>query len=347
MKTSLKSIMLGFTLLLAGCGGAAVKEPGTSTGGYLDSAYVSQDYRMAMDSIRLGSGVSTAELKQLQGYMREFRDSIQGHPTYRELLARAKGLEKMREGGVEMRVSGMSLHHVQKQVEVRLVLTFMNTLSMPLGGLRGEVHWLDEQGKKVATSPSFSVQGPIAAGDSISGLRLEYALYKPTGNELNDPRNQAARETLEAVEAIAKLKNLGLFRFKLLDIQLVSGLSPGQYWLRTEEERRLLDHQPLDAKAKPLPLLQWVEAHEDWITKLHSHSSEYGLMISPVITPRVEAGHGKNLVLDRTAKVFAFFHEQKRIPKSNINRSIAGKRLVLASYIDYWNWPMEIRIYKQ
>lgn len=333
-------------VLAAACTEKA-EEKAVALGDYLDSAYVSKGYRAAMDSIHESSGISDADFKQLQGYMREFRDSIHGHPTYRDLLDRAKGLHEMRAGGVVASVKSMSLHHVQKLIEVRLVMTFTNQMSMPLAGFRGEISWLDSTGKNVAAAPGFSVIGPILPGDSIDDLRLEYAIYKPTGNELNDPRNQAARDTLEAIEKIAKRKDLKAFGFKVLDVRLGNGLTPGQYWLHNKEERAELDKNPLVEAPKKMPLLKWVDVQEPLITQLESHSSEYSLMISPVITERVEAGNGPRLIQDRTQKVFDFFNGQKRIPRSNINKGTAGKKLVLAEYIDYWNWPMEVRIYRQ
>jgi hypothetical protein len=333
--------------LLSSCGGEPEQTPQAELGGYLDSTYVSKGYRAAMDSIHSGSGISDGDFKLLQSYMREFRDSIQNHPTYRELLDRAKGLDAMRDGGVGMKVKSMSLHHVQKLSEIRLVLAFANETNKPLAGFRGAITWLDSAGKAVSVTPSFSVVGPILPGDSVTDLRLEYVLYKPTGNELNDPRRQASRDTLEAVEAIAKRKNLQAFKFKLHDIRLGNGLTPGQYWMKSKEERDKLDAESNKPMPKPMQLFDWADAHKDWIAKLAAHNSEFGLLISPVITERGEMGNGKNLVLDRIQKVQAFFNIQKHVYNSNMNQSIAGKKLVLAEYVDYWNWPMEIRIYQQ
>ncbi len=346
MKASFKWTLLLTLLVLAACA-EKVEEKTVAMGGYLDSAYVSKGYRAAMDSIHVSSGISDGDFKQLQSYMREFRDSLQGHPTYRELLDRALGLQEMRKGGVGMKMKSMSLHHVQKLIEVRLVMSFTNELTMPLSGFRGEVSWLDSTDKKVSAAPSFSVIGPILPGDSITDLRLEYVIYKPTGNELNDPRNQAARDTLLMIEEIAKRRDMGSFGFRVLDIHLGNGLTPGQYWSLDEAGRASADKRPVPEEVIKTPLLKWVDINEQLVAQLAAHSSDYSLMISPVITTRVEAGNGPKLIADRTQKVFDFFNIQKHVPRSNINQGTAGQKLVETEYVDYWNWPMEIRIYKQ
>lgn len=326
------------------CGEEKAADTGAVLGGYLDSAYHSKGYRVAMDSIREGSGISKEDFKSLQGFMRQFRDSIQGHPTYRDLLERAQGLESMRKGGVDLRLKSMGLHHVQKLVEVRLVMGFTNKADKPLGGFRAEVEWLNAEGKPVAVTPAFSVIGPIAPGDSITGLRMEYVQYKPTGNELNDPRNQARRDTLEAIEEIAKSKNLNAFRLRVLDTHLGNGLTPGQYWMREKAEREKLDAQPA-VKPEMVNLLKWADKHEDLVAQLGNHASDLTLLVSPVITDRVEASHGKNLILDRIQKVKDFFHVQKGVNYSKMVSDVGGKRLVRSDYVDYWNWPMEVRVY--
>ncbi|MFN8393806.1 MAG: hypothetical protein U0176_03940 [Bacteroidia bacterium] len=336
--------LLLMSLCWLSCGEEKAVDSGPTLGGYLDSAYQSKGYRVAMDSIREGSGISKEDFKSLQNFMRQFRDSIQGHPTYRELLERAQGLETMRKGGVEMRVKSMSLHHVQKLVEVRIVMAFKNISDKALGGFRAEVEWLSAEGKPVAVTPSFSVIGPISPKDSLADLRMEYALYKPTGNELNDPRNQARRDTLEAIEEIAKAKNLSAFRLRVLDTHLGNGLTPGQYWMRDKAEREKLDAQPA-VKPEMVNLLKWADIHEDLVAQLSNHASDLTLMVSPVITERVEASHGKNLILDRIQKVKDFFHVQKSVNYSKMVSDVSGKRLVRSDYVDYWNWPMEIRVY--
>jgi hypothetical protein len=346
MKASLYWL-LAISLLLLGACSEKVEEQTQELGGWLDSAYVSKGYRAAMDSIHTSSGISDADFKQLQGYMREFRDSLQGHPTYRDLLERSKGLQEMRKGGVTMKMKSMSLHHVQKLIEVRLVMSFTNATLTPLAGFRGEVSWLDSTGSKVSAAPSFSVIGPLLPGDSIEDLRLEYAIYKPTGNELNDPRNQAARDTLQVIEKIAKKRDLSAFGLKVLDIRLGNGLTPGQYWLLDKEKREKLDKVPTPTEVSRTPLMKWVEVQKPLVTQLESHSSDFALMVSPVITKKVEAGNGPRLIEDRTLKVLDFFNIQKRIPRSNMNRGFAGMKLVLTEYIDYWNWPMEIRVYRR
>jgi hypothetical protein len=180
---NLPVLIIGLMALIAlGCNNSPKTTEETTAGGYLDSAYVSERYRFAMDSIQARSGLPDADVKILQRFMRTYRDSVQGHPTYRELLADAKGLNAMRTDAIGLKVESMNLHTVQKLIEARLVLTFENKLDQGLHGFTANVWWLDEKGKHVMATPEFAVAG------KKSGLRLEYTLYKPTGNELSDPR---------------------------------------------------------------------------------------------------------------------------------------------------------------
>ena len=189
--------------------------------------------------------------------------------------------------------------------------------------------------------------GPIAAGAGTAALRLEYALYKPTGNELNDPRNQGVRDTLEQIEQIVKRKDLHAFKFRLHDLTLANGMRPGRFWLLPLEKRAEHPDLPAVPENKHTPLLKWAEIHADWIEKLGPSNSPYNIMLSPVLTDKVEASHGPMLILDRVKKVEDFFVGQKHVSKANVNDATAGKRLLFEEIIDFWNWPMEIRIYEQ
>lgn len=335
--------LLPVIVLVIGCG-AGEQAATTQGGGYLDSTYVSKTYRAAMDSIHNSSGISEEDFKELQGFMRDYREEIKGTPTYRSLLESAKGIASM-ENGIGLQVESLNLHTVQKNVEVRFVLSFENKLSKAIGKFRANIGWLDAEGKHVATTPSFSVVGPIPAGQSISHLRLEYPMYKATGNELNDPKLQALRDTLEVIEEVYKHKDLKAFTLRIQDLQMANGLNPAKYWMMTESERAQLQDLPAVKTSDRMPLLKWADKNETWIDKLKATNSPYSLLLSPVITERVEVSNGKNLILDRVAKVFAFFNEQKQIPRANINAATKGKTLELEEIIDFWNWPMEIRIY--
>lgn len=346
MKRIVFCSLLALLCLLWSCEGSIKQTDGAAVGGYLDSAYVSKTYRASMDSIQASSGITEGEFKQLQGFMRDYRERIQGHPTYRELLASATGLDAMR-SGIVLKVESFSLHTDQKIVEVRIVLGIENKMDLALGKLRANVAWLDEGGKVVTHTPSFTVEGPIAAGGTVANLRLEYPLYKPTGNELNDPKLQAARDTLELVEQIAKRKDLSAFKLCLHDFQLANGLSPAAYWLMPVEERSKHPDLPAVKPSDRMPLLKWAEKNKATLEKLVVHDSPYNLMLSPVITERVEASHGKNLILDRVGKVHAYFTTNQHIPASNINDGTVGRKVVLEEIIDFWNWPMEIRVYEQ
>ncbi len=338
--------MLLLLALLAACQRGPQEAADTGLGGYLDSTYVSKTYRATMDSIHHSSGISEEDFKALQGFMRDYRDSIQGAPTYRSLLASAQGINEMKDG-LSLKVESMNLHHVQKIVEIRLVLAIQNNLDEAISKAWVDIGWLDGKGKKLCNTPAFAVAGPIAPGASIGKLRLEYTMYKPTGNELNDPRQQAARDTLEMLEDIAKGKDLNGFKLRVHDLQLACGLRPAQFWLMPKEERLKLQDLPAVPENKRPQLLKWVEQNEPLIERLKDHSSALSLAVIPVITERVEASHGKNLLLDRIGKVRDYFIIQKLIPGSNINTAVQGKVLLKEEILDYWNWPMEIRIYEK
>jgi hypothetical protein len=333
------------TCLLAACGGGGEKAASETAGGYLDSAYVSKTYRAAMDSIKNSSGIAEADFKQLQGFMRDYRDSIPGHPTYRSLLESAKGIDEMK-AGIALSVENVSLHHDQKLVELRLVLAFQNKLDMAINKFRGDLAWLDDKGGLVSRTPAFSVVGPIPGGGSLSKLRLEYTLYKPTGNELNDPRNQAKRDTLERIEEVMKRKDLSAFKFRLMDMRLANGLRPSQYWLMPLLDRQKLPEVQIAPPSKWTGLMDWAKKNETLIEQLKPSNSPYSIMLSPVLTDKVEASHGPYLILDRVEKVRAFLTGQKGVSNANVNEATAGKRLVSEELIDFWNWPMELRVYE-
>jgi hypothetical protein len=228
---------------------------------------------------------------------------------------------------------------------VRFVLRFENKLAKAIGKFRANIAWLNEKGESVAKTPSFTVVGPIAAGESIAGLRLEYAMYKATGNELNDPKLQALRDTLEVIEEIYKHKDLKAFRIQVLDLELANGINPAAYWLMPVAEREQLQDKPAVKTSDRTPLLKWADQNEAWIEKLKGYNSPYSLLLSPVLTERVEVSHGKNLILDRVGKVFAFFNGQKQIPRGNIHDATKGRKLEVSEIIDFWDWPIEVRIY--
>lgn len=251
------------------------------------------------------------------------------------------------QSGIGLKVESFSLHTDQKIVEVRIVLGIENKMELALGKLRANIAWLDEGGKIVSHTPSFTVEGPIPAGGALNNLRLEYSIYKATGNELNDPRLQALRDTLEIIEDIAKRKDLTAFKLCLHDFQLANGLSPAAYWLMPVEERSQHPDLPAVKPGDRMPLLKWADKNEATLLKMREHNSAYNLMLSPVITERVEASHGKNLILDRVGKVQTYFTSTQQIPSSNINDGTAGRKLVMEEIIDFWNWPMEIRVYEQ
>lgn len=315
--------------------------------GYLDSAYFSKTYRISMDSLQAQKALEESDLKVLQRFMRDFRDSIYGHPTYSELLANAKTLLEKEKTGLSMTVTEMSVRKVQKMDEIRFVLSFENTLGLDLSRFSGDIIWKGENGEKVCTSPAFTIMGPLKANEKIEGMRLEYAFDKPTGNQLNDPRQSAFRDTLLLMEKIGKTNDLSKFEFRLADVVLSNGLSLKQYYCRSPKDQEVLPEAE-NEKGKVIQMVDWAKKNELWIQKLQRTDAEYKLSIMPILTDKTEFGHGKFFVFDRCEKVKAFFNIQKQIPGSHIRTMMprmAGRAMVLNERVEFWNWPMEIRIF--
>ena len=347
----MKSIRLLTSLLvlmmLAACGAQQESDEKVDRG-YLDSAYVSGTYRKAMDSLQANEALPQKDLKTLQRFMRDHRDSIFGHPTYGEILANAKSYKEMLSSGIGLTVQSMSVRKVQKANEVRFVLGFENLLGQPIQRFSGDVLWKNEEGEPLCKSPAFTIVGPLEQGGKVQDLKLEYAYDRPMGNEMNDPRKAAFRDTLVMMEKLAKLKNLSLFEFRLSDAVLGNGLSLEQYYMRSPKDQQALPQQ--EKPKKVMQVVDWAKKNEQWINWLRRTDAKYKLSVMPVLTEKSEYGHGPFLIFDRCAKVKAFFNVQKIIPGSHLKIMIPrmrGRRLVLNERVEFWNWPMEIRIFER
>jgi hypothetical protein len=280
--------------------------------------------------------------------MRDFRDSVQGHPTYGQLLENAKALKAIKKDGIGMTVKSLNMHKEQKMVEIRFVLSFENKSNLKLDRFSGTLVWKNAQGESIVKSPSFTVVGPFAPGEKSGELRLEYAYSKPTGNEMNDPKNAAFRDTLAMMEANYKLKDLSLFEFQFADAQLPGDWALNSYFFRDAAAQAEI--AKATSSDKTIQILDWSRQNDLWIQRLQQKDAEYKLAVMPVLTDKTEMGHGKFFIIDRCEKVKAFFTDQKRIPGSHIKcmwPRIAGMRMVLNKRMEYWNWPMEIRIFER
>lgn len=347
----MKNIQILFSLLalllLASCGGPQ-EVADNSHRGYLDSAYVSSTYRKAMDSLQVNNGLAQEDLKTLQRFMRDHRDSIYGHPTYGEILANSKALKEMHRSGIKLNVTSLSVRKVQKSNEIRFVLAFENLIGQRIQRFSGDILWKNEKGEPLCKSPSFTVLGPMEQGGKVADLKLEYAYDKPMGNEMNDPRKAAFRDTLVMMEQIAKLEDLSLFEFRLADAVLGNGLSLEQYYMRSVKDQQALPQQEVPKKI--IQVVDWAKQNGKWIEWLRRTDAKYKLSIMPVLTEKSEYGHGPYLIFDRCEKVKAFFNVQKIIPGSHIKTMVTrmgGRRLVLNERVEFWNWPMEIRIFER
>ncbi|MEM7039956.1 MAG: hypothetical protein AAF570_23485 [Bacteroidota bacterium] len=300
-------------------------------------------YRKHLDSISTYELLPKKEVKRLRDYVGKNRKSIPTSWSYRQINEGRKKAIEMMSDAVGMEVQNLWSRTVKKVVEFRYILKFQNKLDLGISRIRGKVVMLDLDGNVINRSPNFVVAKDLAPGDTIGGLRLEYAYYKPTGNELNDPDNDAFRDSLKWMQAVAASDTSTNFRFKLRDVILENGQTIADYWLTAEAER---DAMKPDDK-KPLALLKWAEANKDILKAVKKPLSGYFLEVTPVLTDHVEDSHGKWLLFDRRTKVVKFFTTQKKIAGSKINPRPKFARLIKEVFIDFCNWPLELRIYKQ
>lgn len=342
-------LVLSVLTLIVACGNNKEEASGQEARGWLDSAYFSKTYRQAMDSLQQQEpAIEASDLSSLQSFMRDYRDSIQGHPTYGQLLDNAKSLKTIKKSGIGMTVESMNIRKEQKMVEIRFVLKFENKSNLTLDRFSGSLVWLNANKEPICKSPAFTVMGPFKAGDKSESLKLEYAYSKPTGNEMNDPKNAAFRDTLAMMDASYKLKDLSLFDFQFADAQLPGDWALNSYFFRAPEAQQQIAQA--QSATKPIQILDWSRQNEVWIQRLQSKDAQYKLAVMPVLTDKTEMGHGKFFIIDRCEKVKAFFTDQKRIPGSHIKcmwPRIPGMRMVFNQRMEYWNWPMEIRIFER
>ena len=74
--------------------------------------------------------------------------------------------------------------------------------------------------------------------------------------------------------------------------------------------------------------------------------SPYFVEVTPVLTDRGEASHGNYLLYDRIRKIRKVLIVQGKVPSRFIHGSRSKDKLRLMEIVDFWNWPMEVRIYE-
>lgn len=342
LPISLVSFLLAVLLLTACQGGTSDQADSRQ---YLQSEFAPATYPSLLDSA-VSSGELTPEARQQTlAFIRSNATVIPAGLTLSNLSEAAEGAAGMKAGALELEVDRVNITTNRKIYGFHLHLTAFNRSEAGVERVRGVIEWLDSEGKLLKTSPRFSIKGPMAPGDSVDQVLLETAYYRPTGNELNDPRLRAWRDTLKLMEQSAGSMQPERFRFRQLDLQLDNGMSVDRYWLQTAADRKA----SATAAAQPekvLSLRDWADDHSDWLDKLRAGLGEHYLEITPILTNKGELTHGDYLVFDRIRKVKDFFVKQKKVPGRRINPDVSSGELVHFSEVDFWKWPMELRIYE-
>jgi len=163
------------------------------------------------------------------------------------------------------------------------------------------------------------------------------------GNELNDPRKEAFRDTLDKMVKVAQKYTAKNFRFDLADIRLESGLSPEEEALGLKPP---VGDEASESKRKNPNIQKWIKDNKEWMDKLNESMSPYFVEVTPVLTDRGEASHGNYLLYDRIRKIRKVLIVQGKVPSRFIHGSRSKDKLRLMEIVDFWNWPMEVRIYE-
>lgn len=329
-------------LMLTACGGSDSSE--TPKKDFLDSMYNAATYRTMLDSIRIYENLNTGELDQFKAYMRSNGNFINSEWSYRDIHTNAQSFARTMEAPIEMTLEGMTPLTDRKIVEFRMDLDFKNTTDLDVHRFHGQVVWLDEKGGELDRSPRFAVDQSLKPGQSTGRLRLQYAYYRPTGNEMNQPKNEALRRKVDDMLNLAKAKDSSRFKLEISDLLLEGGITAREYF-RLPPKKRTASQAA--AKWPPArPLLSWASKNKDWIEKLKNPVGPHFLMVTPILTDKFESTHGTYLLFDRIDKFTGFFVGQQHIPSAKIIGAPTGK-LVLNEVLDFWKWPMELRIYEQ
>ena len=342
LRLSLLTLSLALSLL--NCGGSAAESTQSARTNVLQEVFQPATYPALLDSAEGSGELSPADHALLLAFIQQNATAIPAERSLQSLLDGAKGLQHMRTQGLEVRVDKARITSDRKIYGFHLDLVATNATEATIRRARGQIQWLDPEGQVLKTSPTFSIRGDIPPGDSTRDILLETAYYKPTGNELNNAAQKAWRDTLRSMEQGTGAGDPARFRFQLLDLQLANGLSPDRYWLKSADERASVAQESVP-ETRPMGLLDWAKRNPDWISKLGAGLGEHYLVLTPILTNKGELTHGDYLLFDRIRKVRDFFVKQQKVPGRRINPASRDGELVHFEEIDFWKWPMELRIY--
>lgn len=336
-------IALSFTFLslLVSCGGGSDKP---SPKNYLDSLYRPALRVAVLESLRVGKVINEESFQALKSFTGRNSKKIAESWKWGDVLTSANGYAEM-DNKLRVFTASVSESTDMKVVEFHYKVTLENNLAVPVQSVRGYFELLDSEGKVAGQTPEFVIEGPVAAHDSIVGLRLEYAHDKPTGNELSDKKLSEFREQLDEWVKIVSQKDPARFRFVKLDLELENGLSQDAYWLKTDKERGTTTLSREAAPKRPA-LYAWTDKQKEMMGHLTAPMSGWYMIVTPVLTNKVEATHGKWLIFDRLEKIKKYYVGQKDVPSSSFNPAGKTGELRIREIIDFWGWPMEIRIYE-
>ncbi len=331
--------------LIVGCqGGGEVSLPKPS---YLDSLFTVKFCRYDLDRLEEGKELAPADLKFLRRFLSHWGDSIQGQPSYRSLLASAKAAQAM-DTSVSGHVTSISYQIVRTAFQIRMTLSFENKLSKALGQFTGRVHWLDQQGHRIHTSPSFVVADHISAGGKVDGLRLEYGPYRPTNPvELKDPGEAERRDTFDLMQAMIERQDMSAFQVEIDDIRLANGLPPAQYCLLPDSVRAKLLDKPQLPLSELKTHVQWAEDHADLLERMKNGGMHFMLVTTPVLTTRSEGSHGVQLFYDREISAQRYFWDDLRINSDYLSWEMPSNGLLMQDLVNCNGWPCDFRIYRK
>lgn len=324
-----------------GCGNASKTE---DTGrGLLDSAFVDGSYREKLDAIGQDSRIPSADREAIRNFVRRYRKRIPEGWTFGRILEAANGMKQMRSNGMSMEVLNFSRREELRVHEIFMELKFKNTLDQPIETVYGDILIVDSAGKRMHASPPFIVQGPLEPGAETGLLRLQYGFERPTGNEMNDPKRHALRDTLEMVKQFSKHFDATRMRFRVRDILLAGELSVEDYWLLDEAGRKAAAKPPL----KSVGLLDWGRQNAELVKGMATTDGDYYLSVRPVLTDGYESVHGQFLLFDRRLKVVKHFTQNLDVPGNNIDPTGGGSHLHSRHKVDFWDWPVELWVYQR
>lgn len=332
-------------LLLTACGGGSEAETASSSTNIMEEVFAPATYAKLLDSAKASGELPAGDHQLLLDFIRSNSRVIPAERSLGSLLEGAKGLKDMENGGFEVRVRKINITTDRKIYGFHMSLVGTNQSEATIRRVRGYIRWIDTKEGTLKTSPRFSIVGDIAPGDSIDNILLQTAYYRPTGNELNIASKKAWRDTLKMMEQSAGNLKQERFQFVLQDLELSNGLSPARYWLKSAAERQEVAAQ-IQEREKIPGLKPWCRENGEWLDKLRAGLGEHYMELTPVLTNKGEGTHGKYLIFDRLRKVKEFLTTYHKVPGRRINPGPLGGELVYFTDVDFWGWPMELRIFQ-